>query len=447
MRADESCLSIAYNGILCDEIPHRKSRHHGAVLTRGGQVYYRKSCDRCWECIQTPAVFYFYDKHRCATYKVDKCIITEAEPQGRILDCVDRTIYEIKHGKWVQVCRLSSKRRKTLVKTTVLPLDATSYTFRYLGCDPCVDRFSEIPCAFVRFADGIATVNYNFTLVPVGESIALIYHTKLDCEKVTVIRLFVRLDTGATTIRFSANGGTLAARPSTATVTGTVPAPLVQAGNSYDITGWTSIYDRPGSALDAALGTFTVKTPGDYEFTVDISYNYGGRVRSVWMTDGTVTVGFPGEFVTVTSIVTRTTVPYFALLKNNTIVAVAPVVAQRRYPTQEDFADLDNNTLTAYYVDLNTLQSLQDRLPIRTTEVIDIAEVGKVSINAAVPANAGDVFRVVYVVDTITIESYARGIRANGNELDYTTASEDFTPIPAILGIGSSFSAEYLGRA
>jgi hypothetical protein len=440
-----SDLVISYNGTFLDCVPQTRSPHCGTVLTRNGQLFFRTSRQHDWELITTPSVFLFYDNNTNATFKVDICEkrIKEIQPQGRILDCTDRVIYEIKCNEWVPVYDLSNHIHRTIVLCNTVPATATTFTFEYPGCNPVVDCFSEVSAANVEFCDGTATVNLSLTDLPVGGCITLLFNVCIDHETVTIAKIFVRAADFVPTAapRFSVIGGqTGATLGAPVTVAPGFPplSPVLPTSGTVAITGWTEIYDRPApGSFDPVTGTYTIHVAGDYEFTSELSYDFKNRTPS-FITNAVTPTIENGVLtgLTIDNITPRTRVPYFALLRNNQIVATAPVIANRRLVTPNDFRFL----LPAGVDAPITLGP-----DVVGTEVIDIAEIGNVKIELSLPANVNDVFRLVFVRDDLppTIREVT-GLNPAFQPLVDTTPTP-FNQTPTLIPLGTTFHSEFLG--
>ena len=276
-----SGLAISYNGQFLQDCPKERSSAVGTILTRKGQVHVRDSEDECWDNVITPTTFYFYDNQWEVTFLVDghKKSITEVKPEGKILDCTDRVIYEIRDSTWCAVCDLSDKAVRTIVKCT--HLNACEERFDVLGNNPVLlPELSEISAEDVNLANG----SLNPAVIEPGHCAVLIYKTCLCDEKVIVAHIFIR---DAETIRFSASCGQFAPLVSVpvtpiavpfedpscppATSVGCLTPILPGAINLVPIVNWVEQYDIPGG-FDPATGCYTSPQTGDYQVNAILSY-------------------------------------------------------------------------------------------------------------------------------------------------------------------------------
>lgn len=445
-------LVISYNGTFLDYVPHVRSPLRGTVLTRNGQLFYRKSRRHEWEPISTPSVFLFYDNNSNTTFKVDICEkrIKEIQPKGRILDCTDRVIYEIKCNEWVPVCDLGNRAHRTIVLCNTVPATATTFTFEYPGCNPVVDCYSEISADDVEFCDGTATVNLSLTDLPAGGCATLLFNVCIDNETVTIAKIFVRATdfTPTAAPRFSAIGSKIGdPLGDRVTVASGFPplGTVLPIPGGVTITKWTEIYDRPAPGFfDADNGTYKIHVAGDYEFTAEISYNFANRVPNFVTTDIDPVFANNNLTITVEEIIPRTRVPYFALLRNNQIVATAPVIANRRLVTRDDFSFPITNPPQNPPTVTITLDPA-----VAGTEVIDIAEIGNVKINLSLTANVNDVFRLVFVEDSTSINvQEVTGVEEQQQGVFQAVTAPNpnpFNQIPTLIPSGTTFHGKFLG--
>ena len=340
-----SDLVISFNGSLLECIPQCRSSCVGTVLTRKGELVSRTSRRANWEPLSTPSVYLFYDNDTNATFSVDtcRCKIREIQPCGRILDCTDRVIYEIKCGNWVPICDLSNRQHRTIVLVNTVPATATSASFEFPGINPVVDSFSEIFTDQVVFLGNTATVTFRPSgpgSLPAGGAVALSFTVCYGCEEVTVVKIFIRLPGAGA--RFSAQGGAIApittplATPLTALVLpgiadslGGLILPSLAAGataRAFAIAPWAlEIYDRPAPGIFdpiTGIATVSVAAAGDMLVNSQLSYSSPAPIANV----GAAITG-TGTGTIVTGVTFRTAVPYFALLRNEVIIDVAPVTA------------------------------------------------------------------------------------------------------------------------
>lgn len=394
-----SDLVISYNGSLLECIPSTRSSFIGTVLTRTGELISRSSrCDK-WESLSSPSVYLFYDNDTDTTFLVDTCIrkIKEIEPSGRILNCTDQIIYEIKDGEWVPVCDLSSHQQKTIVLVNTVSATDTSATFTFPGDFQEVDPFSEISATNIRRLGNNITVifpTFGSGSLPSGGATVLIFTVCIDGELVTIIKIFIRQ--AASPQRTGARGGTYlvsttglpieaAAAAGVATLPGiqtvpvtTLPINAIPAANAPPanptvlgfvapgvgglapltgadvaaIVNWQELVDAPGNGFDPATGTITALVTGDYQITAELQYL---RV-------------FP--------LATRNFVPYYVLVRSNS--SGVPIEVLER-------AFVNANLFTA-------------PLPVPGSRpTFDLLEVGQASFDIIVRLNTGDRVRLFYI--------------------------------------------------
>lgn len=446
-----SDLVISYNGSFLDCVPNARSPLCGAILTRNGKVYSRTSRGQEWDLVATPSVFLFYDNNTNATFSVDTCQqnIKEIKPKGRILDCTDRVIYEIKCNEWVPICDLGNRVHRTIVLCNSVPANATTFSFEYPGSNPVVDSFSEVSAANVDFCDGTATVNFSLVDLPIGGCTTLLFNVCIDHETVTIAKIFIRAANFTPTAapRFSAIGGSISGplgSPVSVAPNFPILSPPLAAPGTRVIGNWTEIYDRPApGSFDPVTGTYTIRTPGDYEFTAEFSYNFEDPVPNFVTNAVTPLISAGGALtgITIDAVTPRTRIPYFALLRNNQIVTVAPLTAQRRPIQPADFNFLIPPGLTPADVDITLGPDVAD------IEVIDIAEIGNVRLDVAITDNINDVLRLVYVEDSQPVslqQVVGLGPAPTFAPLVVATPTP-FAQIPTLMPIGTTFRGEYLG--
>lgn len=428
-----SDLIISFSGRFVDCVPNLRSGITGVILTRKGELLSRTSRCGHWQELQFPSVHLFFDCGTENTFLVDHCkhIIKQVEPCGRILDCTDRIIYEIKDCKWVPICNLADKVSRTIVRCSTISATATSVVLDTIGNFVEVLEFSEIPVDLVSVADGQITVSLpNGTIAPGGCAV-LLYRTCFCGEELIVAHLIIRSPTPAPIVaRFSAQAGTIAATPllipggalpivdpilaflppaaSLAPIV--VTDPLTGATNISPVTTWVERYDVP-SGFDPITGIWTVPVTGDYQVNAVLTYDSPVAFPLF------ATVGVPP-----TAVIPRTEVPRFVLIRTRAgapfgapgeIVADAPVTADR-------LAGFDTGiVIGGVTVIIDTL---------------DLAEVGQASINIGLRLAAGDTLRIFFVNDTNALLSTL--------------------PVPGIFGpgyildpLGTTFNAHFLGPA
>lgn len=209
-------LTISYNGLFLE---HSKKHRDlsGYILSRDGVVSNRKSIHSEWSVVTTPEVFLFYDNDSYITYLVNRCdkVIEQIFPHGRILDCTDRVIYEIKDDAWCPVCDLSEKDFKLVIRCTYLKsseglskkevvltpsikyvkgkfvteTETCFIRFDVVGNDAVVDsELSEINKCDVDLCSG----SINGNIIEYGQCKVLVYRTVLCNEKTLVFHLFQR---------------------------------------------------------------------------------------------------------------------------------------------------------------------------------------------------------------------------------------------------------------
>jgi hypothetical protein len=209
------------------------------------------------------------------------------------------------------------------------------------------------------------------------------------------------------------------------------------------ITGWTEIYDRPApGSYDPVTGTYTIHVAGDYEFTAEFSYDFEDPTPNFITNTVTPLISAGGALtgLTIDTITPRVRVPYFALLRNNQIVAVAPVIADRRLVTPADFEFLLPAGVTPAAAPITLGPA------VAGTEVIDITRIGNVKIDLTLPANVNDVFRLVFVRDDLppNIQKVV-GLDPVTFAPLVVAIPTPFNQIPTLIPLGTTFHGEFLG--
>lgn len=446
-------LAFSYNGILVDCKPSQQSSIIGTVLTRHGHLISRDSRDSNWENICTPSIYLFYDNETCITYAVNTCerSIHKVKPCGRILDCTDRVIYEIKDDEWCPICNLKNKKQRFIVLCNSVPANATEVTFEFSGSNPKVDPFSEIPADRVTFSDGHATVTFDETNLPPEGCSVLLFHVKLCCESTTIAKIFIRASAPPVitiTPRYSAIGGSSAENPiQNFPITIASGFPLLDIvlpspNVAIPIINWIELYDRPSpGSFNPSIGTYTIITPGDYDIEAVFSYKFSNIEPVALPTQVSTTI--ENDTLTRLAIVTavpRTRVPYFALIRTrgntNAIVAVAPVEANRRNLLPIDFE---------YLLPQDSTAQIEISPQLNNIQAFDIIEVANVSINIGLPLFAGDILRLVFILDSEpdTLLQVI-GLDSEFNPVTEIT-SLPFGQVPNMIGLGTTFNGELLG--
>lgn len=315
-------LVISFNGLFLRCKPSVRSSIVGTVLTYYGELITRNSRRECFQEVQVPSVYLFYDNKTHATYRVDtcRCKIEDIEPCGRILDCTDRIIYEIKCGEWCPICDLSNQCNRTIVLLNNVSANATSESFVFPGKDPVVDPLSEIPADRVIFHHQTATVSFSNYNLPPGAGSVLLFSVCIDGQLLTIAKIFIRVFNPP---HFGSRGGTYLVSttglpaevvnaaavatlanvvPVTPLPVGAIPAtnappanptvlsliapgitpiapppgfPVVLPLTGSDIAAivnWQELNDVPAGSFNPALGVFTAPILGDYHITAELQY-------------------------------------------------------------------------------------------------------------------------------------------------------------------------------
>lgn len=472
-----SDLVISYNGSLLECIPNTRSSLVGTVLTRTGQLVSRTSRRASWEPLSTPSVYLFYDNDTNGTFLVDtcRCKIKEINPCGRILDCTDRVIYEIKCGNWVPICDLSDRQHRTIVLCNSVGATATTATFDFPGVNPVIDAISEIFADQVVFLGNTATVTFRATgpgSLPIGGCAVLAFTVCVDHELVTVFKIFIRQAT--TSARFSAQGGQIGAitapiaTPITTTVLPGVLDPLAgllaptlafgSTARAFPVAGWFEIYDRPApGSFDPATGIATIISPGDYLINSQLSYTSPAPIPNF-------AAIIAGTTAPTATIVLRTAVPYFALLRNGAIVDIAPVTANLLPAT---LAALGLPATTVGLTEaqaLAILTALGITVPVGSTALLvlgavitavsalptgstfyDLNEIGEAVLTIGLTLNVGDRLQIVFV-DPLAVFTGTPGTGIALPTLPAVPAPAPPAPAPGyrLIPLGTTFNATQL---
>ena len=269
-------LAISYNGHLVDCVPKEHSCSIGTILTIDGKIYTREECGDPWELILSPAVFFFYDNKTNFTYQVDSCkkSIQDIEPHGRILDCTDKKIYEIKDNQWCPVCDLNAEEQccpESLVFVQSVSSCATGINFSVQGtCPEVISEFSQIQASNVNFITGTVAL-------PASGSPVLYYSTNICGKNTNVAQIFIREpDTprmsGIKCLNSLLPGfvsSDITPLVSRCSRPDNVTSPT--GGNTFSPTGISTIISSPTGQLSAS--TWTVPVTGDWELNVGVSYD------------------------------------------------------------------------------------------------------------------------------------------------------------------------------
>jgi len=439
-----SDLVISYNGSLLECIPVNRCSLVGTILTRNGQLISRNNRRDNWQNLLTPSVYLFYDNDTNVTFLVDtcKCKIKEIEPCGRILDCTDRIIYEIKCGDWVPICDLSNRQQRTIVLCNSVGATATTALFEFPGSNPVVDCFSEVLASNVTFLGNSATVTFPLTgpgSLAAGGCTTLIFTVCIDHETVTIVKIFIR-QTGAALQRFSAQAGTFGTRAAVGVLIPTLPTivtpgpaptalpafpPITEAAVA-PINLWAiERYDRPADSFNPATGIFTAPVAGDYEIDAVLTYN-ATLLRTLVNGADNLTPFGPHAFL-----------PRFVLVRNRTATAPGEIIADAPIDAQ---VEPITTSVTAI------VTAVPPSLAITTTETVavpcgtpvstaaaplatqfNLAEQGQAVISTGITLAAGDTLQILYIDD---VNCYGGTIPPN---LGYT-----------LDPLGTSFRAELL---
>jgi hypothetical protein len=415
-------LVISYNGCLVESIPKVKSRIIGTILTRHGELISRNSkCDK-WQYISSPSIYLFFDNDTCILYKVDtcECKIQPSDFIGRILDCTDRIIYEVACGnKRTPVCDLGDRQNETVILCNSVPIGETTVCFKFPGENPVISCFSEISACDVLFECNTALVTFPLcghgSLPPSGCAV-LLFTVCCDGENITIAKIFTREPASA--IRFSAQSGTISdtaiITPITTFLGSCLVSPSLALGSlarAFPIITWSEIYDKPTSTFfNPVTGVVNVIKSADYEINAQFSY------CSPFIPNFIPVINVVGETLTV-NIVLRTAVPYFALLRNGTIVNVAPVTANLIPATPISLglpvtsAGLTNQQILTILLGLNiiflpigfsatqildAILSAIYALPPET-RTYDLQEVGESTLNIDLSLNTTDILQTIFV--------------------------------------------------
>lgn len=456
MSKGHSELFIGYNGTFLSDSYKESHRKAGTILTRSGRVYYRERRDESWEDVKTPSTFLFLDNTSRVTYAVNEFdrSIVEAHPCGKVLDCTNRTVYEIRDSKWIPVCDLSDQTTQTIIRTTTFPAShlnkrpgeienglqrvlydgdgreisinqagrfvdgetnddedallrncAMVVSFDVLGENPeVICETTEIGPEKVDLCRGFLTQD----AVPHGSSAVLTYQTYYHGQKVIVVQIFNRE-------RF--NSKSAAGRGQFAKIIG-FEQPLIalptynnvnpqqevsvnrflvpiaeDRSNLVPVVNWTINYDSI-RAFDPRNGYFHVPESGAYKISIVLSYCSLGLLR-------------PTEVSTTTT--------WFALIKfygnmateRGKILAIAPI-------TKYDYATID----------------LQDQ-----------SQIGQSVFDVGANLKYGDILAIYYIDDIpSTIANPLSAPTASGN-LPGNVTNTGFR----LIRDGTTFNVEYVG--
>ena len=272
----------------------------GVVLTKNGKVFVRDNINSHWEPIKTPAVFLFYDNKHGVSYKVDTCekSIERIEPHGRIIDCTDLVIYEIKDRQWFPIFNMADSRSvETLVFSETVSACATGVNFQVVGTNPSVLTFSQIPASAVDFATG----SIDPAAVLPGSSMVLLY-TSFVCGKCTIIaQIIIR---GETQVRVSAQCADEIS-PTGVTLAAIIPCPspvdilTVQptASNAFLVSAWGTNYSVPAGQMSPT--GWRVPQAGDYDLNVVVTYLTSEPVDNNSEADNFILTQTSGSTVTI----------------------------------------------------------------------------------------------------------------------------------------------------
>ena len=430
----DSGLSIAYNGNFLDCVPAVRSPVRGYVLTRSGELIYRENRREEWSEPTTPSVYLFYDNPTHITFLVDTCKtkICKVNPCGRILDCTDNIIYEIKNNQWSAICDLHSKSTRTLVRCSQIPLGSSTFTLELLGTNSQLLPDSELTADQVHIISNEATIT-GLSLTP-GSCTVLVYSTCICNEYVIVIHLLlVGINTARLSEQFGVLNGLIStpvgeaitpAGPTTigagggvgagglltpialslgvttalgvltaATIptTGAAPAatPII-AANVYAVNFPFPPNFNSGWLVGPLGNNFSPRVAGDHELDVTISYEGPAAILNAIVIGpgalpaGTTAVDAVDVAVPIVGLglvtavpIPRTLVPRFVLLRNNVVVAQGPLPAQR----------LDAAIVTIPGAGTFTVPG----------NPVDILESGQVTINVGLGLKVNDIFRIALV--------------------------------------------------
>lgn len=428
--------SISYNGYFLDSIPPKRGSVTGVVLTRYGELVTRSSRRYDWEKISAPNVYLFYDNDSNATFKVYRSSerIKEVQPFGRIFDCTDKILYEVIDANWHAICDFECEKEiSTIVKCTnaVRIPGTTSVSVNLIGNQPVIDSLSEIQNVIISGNTAI------ISSLPNDNCAVLMYTTCVSgpassehwSGKIVRVALIILFDisTDLNAIfkyipRFSAQNGVISGTPvsSGAVAVGSVIVPIpfltlavainltapINPNFAFPINSWiTEHYDLPTNQFDPPTGIMLTQRGGQYHINVNLSHALSGIV-----TFGVVTTITDGV---ITSFTPRSFIPFFALLVNGVIRAIAPLTTQRI-----TIGDLLGGFLGQPILPGTTpiigpiFEALGQLIPgltpggitgittsLFSLETFNINEVGQANIDIGLTLNVGDTVRIVYVDD------------------------------------------------
>lgn len=472
-----SKFTICFAGSLVDCVPNIRSRTTGTILTRKCEIVSRcKSADR-WETVTTPSMYLFYDNDTEKSFMIDsgKCSMKKVRPCGKILDCTNKIIYEVRHDEWHIICDLNQKNH-TVTSINSIAANENTFSFEFFGSDPTINEFSEITSDEVSFNGTSATIKFNSAgqgSIPDHGSVTLILDVIINCEHVSIVKIFIRQSDSKNVPRISARGGQIIKVP-----TNNVPAPITvpifplqfdgttdslggllsptldpgSTARAYTIGNWVEIYDKPVSGtFNHLTGNLTVSTRGDYLVNSQVSYSSPTIIHDLG-----AFANAQGAFITY-----RNAVPYFALVLNNFIVDIKPATADL---LSVNFQNLgvapfpNNGTAASARVFLATLG-------IPTINLTDV-ELIQVSIAITAAINADIIARKTFYhlasTGTATISTsltLKRGDRLSlifVDPLHISVTGPQVVPLPTIITttvprgyqlipLGTTFNVTFLG--